>query len=148
MKRKAAMAMFSVFVAIFMALGEGYGAASAAGERQASNHTLALKLTRLERLLVASGPSAQTNAIILRAQIVADQSSTIRGRTGRLLAIEAANAVVRFLGLGEKVRQTIAEQLAAGKQINWIALAGIKRTQNAMELRARTLIRQARAYLL
>jgi hypothetical protein len=93
--------MLSVFVAIFMTLGEGYGAASAAGERQASNQTLALKLTRLERLLVASGPSAQTNAIILRAQIVADQASTIRGRTGRLLAIEAANAVVRFLGLGD-----------------------------------------------
>jgi hypothetical protein len=142
------MSMLSVSAVMSMALGGGYGAASAAGERQASNHTLALKLTRLERLLGASGSSAQTNAIILRAQIVADQASTTRGRTGRLLAIEAANAVVRFHGLGEKVRETIAGQLASGKQINFIALAGVVHAQDAIGLRARTLIRQARAYLL
>lgn len=148
MKHRTTLTAFSVVVATVVGLGGDYGAASAAGEQQGTNRTLALKLTQLERLLVASGPSAQTNAIILRAQIVADQASTTRGRTGRLLAVEAANAVVRFLGLGEKVKQTLAEQLASGKQISWIALAGIKRAQNAMGLRARTLIRQARAYLL
>lgn len=142
------MAAFMVLVAIFVGLGEGQGIASAARERPTSNYTLRSKLDRLERLLGASGFSAQTNAIIRRAQIVADQASTIRGRTGRLLAIEAANAVVRFLGLGEKVRQTLAEQLASGKKIKWIALEGIKLAQNAMVLRARTMIRQALAYLL
>jgi hypothetical protein len=137
-----------VLVAIFVGLAQGHGTASAAGERPTSNYTLRLKLNRLERLLGASGSSAQTAAIILRAQIVADQPSTVRGRTGRVLAIEAASAVLSFLKLGEKVRQSIAQQLASGKPINYIALAGIKRAQNEMGLRARTLIRQARAYLL
>lgn len=134
-------------VLLWLVIGLGSAPAGAAPNSAQSNYTLMQKLTRLQRLLGASGAAAQTQAISLRSQITADRASTDRGRTGRQLAIEASNAVVGFLGLDEKIRLMIAQQLAQGKQVNWFAAAALRGQQDALGQRARTLIRQARMYL-
>lgn len=80
-------------------------------------------------------------ALTLRAQIVADRPSTPRGRTGRLLAIDAANATVAYARLR---LQALNAYVAGTRGRAFLALATrVAEKRNE----ARTLIRRARLYL-